>query len=41
MLKERIFNVVKVSKDKPQSFDAKAKGTVVKYDGKEQKVKLY
>ena len=40
MLKERTFNVVKVSKDQPQPFDLKAKGTVVKYDGKGQSVKL-
>ena len=35
MLKERTFNVVKVSKDQPQPFDLKAKGTTVKYDGKD------
>ena len=40
MLKERTFNVVKVSKDRPQPFDLKAKGTTVKYDGKAQTVKL-
>lgn len=40
MLKERTFNIVKVSKDRPQPFDLKAKGTVVKYDGKGQSVKL-
>jgi alpha-D-xyloside xylohydrolase len=40
MLKERTFNVVKVSKDQPQPFDLKAKGTTVKYDGKAQTVKL-
>lgn len=38
MLKERTFNVVKVSKDQPQPFDLKAKGTTVKYDGKAQTV---
>lgn len=40
MLKERTFNVVKVTKDKPQPFDLKAKGTVVKYDGKSQNINL-
>lgn len=40
MLKERTFNVVKVSKDQPQPFDLKAKGITVKYDGKAQTVKL-
>ena len=40
MLKERTFNVVKVSKDKPQPFDAKAKGVTVKYDGKRQSVSI-
>ncbi len=40
MLKERSFNIVRVSKEKPQPFDLKAKGTVVKYDGKAQTVKL-
>ena len=40
MLKERTFNIVKVGKDRPQPFDLKAKGTVVKYNGKEQSVKL-
>ena len=40
MLKERTFNIVKVSKDQPKGFDLKAKGTVVKYDGKAQTVKL-
>ena len=40
MLKERTFNVVVVSKDKPQAFDLKAKGQVVKYDGTKQVVKL-
>ena len=40
MLKERTFNIVKVTKDQPKGFDLKAKGTVVKYDGKAQTVKL-
>ena len=40
MLQERTFNIVKVSKDRPQGFDLKVKGTVVKYDGKAQSVKL-
>ena len=40
MLKERSFNVVVVNKDKPQPFDMKAKGHVVKYDGDEVVVKL-
>ena len=40
MLEERIFNVVKVGKDKVQAFDLKAKGAVVKYNGKAQRVKL-
>ena len=38
--KERTFNVVKVSKDQPQPFDLKAKGTTVKYAGKAQTIKL-
>lgn len=40
MLKERVFNVVKVSKKNPQAFDPQAKGTLVKYDGKAQSIKL-
>ena len=40
MLKERIFNVVKVEKNKAQAFDLKVKGTVVRYDGKAQRVKF-
>ena len=40
MLKERTFNVVVVSKDKPQVFNLKAKGQVVKYNGTKQVVKL-
>lgn len=40
MLKERSFKVVKVSKDQPKPFNLNAKGTVVKYDGKQQTVKL-
>ena len=40
MLKERTFNVVVVNKDKPQVFNLKAKGLVVKYDGTKQVVKL-
>ena len=40
MLKERTFNIVKVGKDRSQPFDLKAKGTVVKYNGKAQSVKL-
>lgn len=40
MLKERTFNIVKVSKDQPNPFDLKAKGTTVKYNGKTQSVKL-
>lgn len=40
MLKERTFRVVKVSKDAPKPFDPKAAGTVVKYDGKAQSIRL-
>lgn len=40
MLENRKFNVVFVSKDKPKSFDAHAKGIEVAYDGKKQNVKL-
>ncbi len=40
MLKERTFNIVFATKDKPQPFDLKAKGILVKYDGKQQTVKL-
>lgn len=40
MLKERSFRVVVVNKDKPQPFDLKAKGQLVKYDGAEVVVKL-
>ena len=40
MLKERSFNVVVVNKDKPQPFDLKAKGKLVKYVGDEVVVKL-
>ncbi len=40
MLKERIFEVVVVNKDKPQTFDLKAKGVVVKYNGEKLTVKL-
>jgi len=40
MLQERVFNVVRVCKDKPQPFDLGVKGVVVKYNGKRQCVKL-
>lgn len=40
MLKERTFTVVPVSKNNPKPFDLPAKGTVVKYDGTAQSVKL-
>ena len=40
MLKKRIFNIIFATKDKPQPFDLKAKGILVKYDGKQQTVKL-
>lgn len=40
MLKERTFNVVMVTKDKPQSFDLKVNGIIVKYNGKRQSIKL-
>ena len=40
MLKERTFNVITVSKDKPQSFDLNAKGQLVQYNGTKQTVKL-
>ncbi len=40
MLKERVFNVVKVSKEHPQPFDLNVKGTTIRYNGKAQTVKL-
>ena len=40
MLKERTFNIIFATKDKPQPFDLKAKGILVKYNGKQQTVKL-
>lgn len=40
MLKERTFNIVVVSKDKPQPFDLNVTGKMVKYDGSQQVVKL-
>lgn len=40
MLKERTFNVITVSKDKPQPFDLNAKGQLVQYNGTKQTVKL-
>ena len=40
MLKERTFEIVKVSKENPDAFDKKSKGIIVKYDGKSQTVKL-
>ena len=40
MLKERTFNVVAVSKDKPQVLDMNVKGQLVQYDGTKQIVKL-
>ncbi|MCD8313792.1 MAG: DUF5110 domain-containing protein, partial [Bacteroidales bacterium] len=33
MLRARTFNVVKVSKDRPQPYDPKARGKSVRYDG--------
>lgn len=40
MLKQRKFNVVKVSPDSPQGFDRDAKGKLVEYDGKAVTVSL-
>ena len=40
MLRERTFNVVRVSADKAQPFDPAARGTVIKYDGKAQTVRF-
>ena len=40
MLKERTFNVITVSKDKPQPFDLNVKGRIVQYNGSKQIVKL-
>ena len=40
MLEKRTFTVVAVDKDKPQAFDAEAKGIDVTYTGAEQTVRL-
>jgi alpha-D-xyloside xylohydrolase len=40
MLKERTFRIVKVSREKPQPFDLNAKGSVVKYNGEAQTIRL-
>ncbi len=40
MLRERTFNIVRVTKDKLQPFDLKANGIIVKYNGKQQSIKL-
>ncbi|WP_163209687.1 hypothetical protein [Bacteroides sp. 519] len=40
MLKERTFNVVVVDKNKPQGYNVKTKGQVVKYDGGVQTIKI-
>nr|MCR5312835.1 DUF5110 domain-containing protein [Bacteroidaceae bacterium] len=40
MLKERVFTIVKVSKDNAQAYNPEADGVVVKYNGKKQLVKL-
>ncbi len=40
MLKQRTFNVVKVSKDKAVPYNKNTKGIVVNYDGKAQTVNL-
>ncbi len=40
MITERSFNVVYVSKDKPQPFNLQAKGIAVKYDGTSIKINV-
>ncbi|MBQ0046937.1 MAG: DUF5110 domain-containing protein [Prevotellaceae bacterium] len=40
MLKDRMFTVVVVSKDKAQGYDPEAEGQVVKYNGKKATVQL-
>ena len=40
MLKERTFEIIKVSPDSPKAFDRNNKGMVVKYDGNSQTIKL-
>lgn len=40
MLGERTFTIVTVSPDKAQGYDPEASGIVIRYDGKEQQVKL-
>ena len=40
MLKERTFEIIKVSKNNSCSFDGNAKGIIVRYNGKQQTVKL-
>lgn len=40
MLKERTFNIITVSKDKPQPFDLNVKGQRIQYNGSKQIVKL-
>ena len=40
MLKKRVFNIVAVSKDKPQAIDFEAKGINVNYTGGRQTIQL-
>ena len=40
MLKERTFNVVKVSPETPVGYSREAKGKTVEYNGSEVKIKI-
>ena len=40
MLKERTFNVVKVSPETPGGYSREAKGQTVTYNGSEVKIKI-
>jgi alpha-D-xyloside xylohydrolase len=40
MLKERTFNVVKISKESPVAYNKTAKGIKVNYNGKKQEINL-
>ena len=40
MLKNRKFNIVKVSKENPRGYNRDTKGILVNYDGAKQVVKL-
>ena len=40
MLKERVFNVIKISSGSPAAYSRDAKGHEVKYDGSPIKIRL-